>query len=681
MSGTINSLGLGSGVLTSDLLDRLKAADTANIITPIDKKITLNNQKGQALDLLSSLLTTFKSSVAALDDDGLYQKRTVSGSNDGVSVTALAGTQVQDFSLNITNIAKKNVLESAAYTSSTALIANGNGTMNLGIGSKNYSINYTSSTTLSDLKQSITDAAGSDVTASVLQTGTSAYKLIVTSKNTGLAQTISLSDTTKDATTGASVASQLKDANLITPSARTGTFASDSTAIATGSGTLNVNIGATTVPLAYTATTTLSDLVSTINADSTLNAKVTANIVQFGTGDYRMVLTPKSGISNSITMTDAGTNLKAGITSTAAESGAMGIIQDAQDAKFTYDGISMSRSTNTITDISYGTTINLLKDSGSANISITQDRAQIATEMEGMVNNYNTLIKQIGDMTAYDATAGKVGIFNGDNTIKNISREITKMITSYNTSGYSLPQYGISLDKTGVMSFDKATFTAKLDADPTGTETFFSGKTAITSVGTTKTGSLSASNALISSGASGIMTIQIAGVGHDFNYTNTTTLEQMRDTINADTAIASKLTASIVQSGTADYRMVLTPKGNSIGETISIGDSTTGGLIAALKTTSTTADVTTSTDGVFTSLNNLFKNYMSSTGLMTNLTNSSNAATTTLNTERTKANALLTARYDTLQAKFAAYDSLISKLNSSFSSLKQQIDAQAKSSG
>jgi flagellar hook-associated protein 2 len=359
----------------------------------------------------------------------------------------------------------------------------------------------------------------------------------------------------------------------------------------------------------------------------------------------------------------------------------MGILQDAQDAKFTYDGISMSRSTNTITDISYGTTINLLKDSGSANISITQDRAQIATEMEGMVNNYNTLIKQIGDMTAYDATAGKVGIFNGDNTIKNISREITKMITSYNTSGYSLPQYGISLDKTGVMSFDKATFTAKLDADPTGTEAFFSGKTAITSVGTTKTGSLTATTSLISSGASGTLSIQVAGVGHNFNYTNTTTLEQMRDAINADSAITSKLTASIVQYGASDFRMVLTPKGNTIGETISIGDSTTGGLVSAIKTTTTTADVATSTDGVFTSLNNLFKNYMSSTGLMTNLTNSSKAATTTLNTERTKANALLTARYDTLQAKFAAYDSLISKLNSSFSSLKQQIDAQAKAGG
>ena len=198
MAGTINSLGLGSGVLTASIIDKLKANDVANIISPIDRRITLQKQKDTALDLLSSLLSTFKTSVSSLDNDSLYQKRSVSGSNDGVSVTTVAGTQVQNFSLNITNIAKKNVLESAAYTSPTALIANGSGTLNLGIGSKNYSIKYTATTTLSDLKQSITDTAGADVTASVLQTGTSAFKLIITSKSTGLSKAQELAEENRE---------------------------------------------------------------------------------------------------------------------------------------------------------------------------------------------------------------------------------------------------------------------------------------------------------------------------------------------------------------------------------------------------------------------------------------------------------------------------------------------------
>jgi len=285
-----------------------------------------------------------------------------------------------------------------------------------------------------------------------------------------------------------------------------------------------------------------------------------------------MILTPKSAsVGNAISISDsAGGGLLGSITGTSNTAGSVSIVQDSSDARFTFDGISMTRSTNTVTDIASGLTVNLLKDSGSANISITQNRDQIATEMGSMVSSYNTLIKQLGDMTAFNAAEGKVGIFNGDNTIKNISREVTRIITSFSNSSYSLPQYGISLDKTGTMTLDKAVFAAKLDADPAGTEGFFSSKSTISSTG-----------------------------------------------------------------------------------------------------------VETYTKGVFTSLNDLLKGYTSSSGLMNNLTLASKAETTSLNDERTKANKLLEARYATMQTKFAAYDSMISKLNSQFSSLKQQIDAQA----
>ncbi len=776
MAGTINSLGLGSGVLTSDLIDKLRTNDEGLILKPIDNKITLHQQKGQALDLLSSLLSSFKSSVSALDDDNLYQKRSVSGGNEYASVSAATGSQIRDFALNVTNIAKKSVLQSGTFSSSSASVASVAGKLNLGIGGTNYSIDYTAGMTLDNLKQAINDAAGKNVSASVLQTGTSAYSLVITSKNTGQNQAISLTDIsgnlntnllTSNVKTGSFVAADafvaatgttgnvaVKVGNtsvnfaytdtttlksladninadttlntkvtadivqygtndyrmVLTPKAgntgsvislsdtatglnstitsttnasQTGAFAANTTPIAsTGStGNVSVNIGTTTVNLAYTDTTTLQDLANNINADTTLNTKVTASIVNFGTNDYRMVLTQKDGTTSSaITLTDsAGGGLIPSITSTStpAATGSMAIIQDPQDAHFTFDGISLTRSTNTVTDISSGLTVNLLKDNGSANISIVQNKDQITTEMESMVSSYNTLIKQLDDMTAYNAAEGKVGIFNGDNTIKNISREITKIITSFQSTGYSLPQYGISLDKTGTMSFDKSAFTAKMNADPDAMENFFSGKTKITSVGTTNTGSFSSASTLISSGASGTMSIKVGSVGYSFAYSNTTTLQQMADSINADSAIGTKLSASILQYGTNDYRMVLTPKNEAIGETIAITDSTGGGLLSAMTSTKTTENVLSYTNGVFTSLNDLFKGYTSSTGLINNLTQSSKTETASLNEERTKASKLLEARYATMQAKFAAYDSMISKLNSQFASLKQQIDAQA----
>ena len=565
MSGTINSLGLGSGVLTADLLDKLKAADTAGIITPIENKITLNTQKAQAYDLLNSLMTSFKSSVSSLGENTLYQARTVSGNNDGVSVSAVAGTQIRDFSLNVTNIAKKSVVQSGSYSSLTAPIANGPGTLNIGIGGQNFSINYTASTTLSDLRQAINDAAGSKVTASTLQTGTSQFNLILASKTTGLNQSISLTD----------ISGNLSDGKLITPNTKSGSFlAADDFIAATGSsGNMTLDVGGVAASFAYTDTTRLQDIADAINADTTMNTKVTASLIEYGTNDLRMVFTPKSGHTGSaISMMDSvGGGLSSNLTTTTTSAGTMGIIQDGADAHFTFDGISMTRSTNSINDIATGMTINLLKDSGSANIAITQDRSKIADNMTGMVNSYNTLVKQLDEMTGYDATAGKVGIFNGDNTIKNIRREITRMLTSVNSSGYALPDYGISLDKSGSMSFNSAMFTTKMDANPDGTEKFFSTTSTVNSVG-----------------------------------------------------------------------------------------------------------ITSTSDGLFTALNTLLNSYTStSTGTLFRLTQANKDAGTNLTSDRTKANALLTARYETLSAKFAAYDSMIAKLNSQFSALKQQINAQA----
>lgn len=670
MAGTINSLGLGSGVLTSDLLDKLKAADSTNIITPINNKITLNAQKSQALDLMTSLLTSFKSSVSALDDDTLYQGRTVSGSNDGVSVTAASGSQLRDFSLNITNIAKKSVLESGAFTSSSALIGSNAGTLKLNIDGKEFSIAYTSSTTLDGLKQAINDAAGSDVSASVLQTGTSAFKLILSSKNTGVNQAISLTDLSGNINN-----------KLITSNTATGSFIAKDAFIASTGTTGNVDIsvdGAAPISFAYDDTTTLKSLTDNINADTTLSAKVTANIVQYGTNDFRLVLTPKSGNAGVVSFTDSGAGLSAALTGTASSTGTTTIIQDGKNAHFTFDGISMSRSSNTISDIASGMTISLLKDSGSANIAIVQDRSKITTNMQSMVTSYNTLVKQLDDMTAYDIVAGKVGIFNGDNTVKNISREISRLITSVDSKGNSLPQYGIGLDKEGVMTFDSSAFTTKMNANPDGLEAFFSGKTTVSTVGTTKTASFLDKTTPISSGASGTMTVSIGGTGYNIAYSNTTTLQQLSDSINADSTLNTLVSASIVQNGTNDYKMVLTPKNKAVGESIKLLDSVGGGLVPAMTSTSTSSDVVTTTDGVFTSLNNLLNRYTSSsTGTITNLTKAAKNATTALNADRVKANALLTARYETLQAKFAAYDSLISKLNSQFSSLKQQINAQA----
>jgi len=95
--------------------------------------------------------------------------------------------------------------------------------------------------------------------------------------------------------------------------------------------------------------------------------------------------------------------------------------------------------------------------------------------MSIFVQNYNNLITNLQDMTNADRETGAVGIFNGDSFIKSISRTINDVLLSVDEAGNSLMDYGISVDRYGVMSLDSATFSAKFAEDPKGMELFFSG--------------------------------------------------------------------------------------------------------------------------------------------------------------------------------------------------------------
>lgn len=383
MAGTINSLGIGSGVLTADIIDKLKNRDTSLIITPIDNKIVLQKQKGQALSLLNSLLSSFKSSVSSLSNDALYQGRTTAGNTSAVSVSAAAGVNVQSFSISNTKLALNDIHQSGTFSSTTAPIASGgSGTMTLTSGGLSFGINYTNTMTLEELKDAINLQAGNKIQASVLQVGATDYRLVLRSKETGLDQKIVTTDT-----------GGFLDQKLIT---------------------------------------------------------------------YDAVTNP---------------------------TGTMEEVQAAEDASFKYNGITLTRSSNVITDITPGVTINLLQDSTSitSHISITQDVDTIAAEVSTLVQSYNTLMSQLNDMTTSNAQTGAVGIFNGDNSIKSISREINQLITSTNSSGLSLPNFGIDLKQNGTMSFNSATFLSKFNSDPSASEAFLSGKTTIGNNGNPKT--------------------------------------------------------------------------------------------------------------------------------------------------------------------------------------------------
>ena len=494
---TISSLGAGSGVLTQSVIDQLKASDTSAIITPINNKISTNQQQQQAVTLLQSQAMSVSTALSSLQGSSLYQNSTVSGTNTGVNVTAANGVALQNFTIANTKLATSDVVQSGSFSSSTATIATGAGKLNLNISGVNYVIPYTASTTYSDLQTAINNAAGTSVKASILQTGTSAYSLVLNSQTTGAAQQIGMTDLSGNL-----------NSTLTTNSLKSGSFASSTSSIATGGGSLTLSAGLQTItnsdgttstsPVTstfnYTATTSLSDLATMINSDPTASANVNAAVVKNDAGTYNLVLTAKgSNQSAPITLSDqaSGGSLNTALTTGATTTtGTLADIQAASDASFQYNGITLTRASNTITDITAGLTINLLSSGASANIGITQDAQPIKDAMQSFVTNYNTMQAQISSMTT-STNANLVGqsststsapttpLFLGDSSITGIDRTIKNMLTSSNSSGLSLAQYGLSINQDGTLSFDSTAFDTKMSASPDAMANFFSGQTTV----------------------------------------------------------------------------------------------------------------------------------------------------------------------------------------------------------
>ncbi|MDQ7042739.1 MAG: flagellar filament capping protein FliD [Sulfurimonas sp.] len=190
----ISALGTGSGILTQDLLDQLRASDEAVQITPIDLSIAFENDKKNAFEILDAKITNFNDSVNALKTPALFDERLTAVTGTSVAVTAAANSDLQDFTLDVTQLATKQIEQSGSFGTTTDLIATAAGSMNLNVDGVDFTINYDATTTLSDLKTSINTIAGDKVNATIVQIATGDYRLFLNSVDTGSTQDITITD-------------------------------------------------------------------------------------------------------------------------------------------------------------------------------------------------------------------------------------------------------------------------------------------------------------------------------------------------------------------------------------------------------------------------------------------------------------------------------------------------------
>lgn len=251
-------------------------------------------------------------------------------------------------------------------------------------------------------------------------------------------------------------------------------FSGLSALVATADDTIGISIDGRTFDINVTSTTTLEELKNSIN--DIAGEKVTASILNVADGDFRLIISSKeSGSNQDITFSDNGflTGSLIDQADLDADGIADGIVQTAGDSSFKYNGINFTRSSNTITDITVGVSITLLEEGKSATATVSQDTNEIATELSTLTSAYNSLLRELTNTTTSDLDEGTVGVFNGENTIKTLSREINKLLFQTDPSGNSIVNYGFELNQDGTLTFDEAAFKAEFQKDPEAAEKLF----------------------------------------------------------------------------------------------------------------------------------------------------------------------------------------------------------------
>ncbi|QTP55381.1 flagellar filament capping protein FliD [Billgrantia sulfidoxydans] len=187
---SISSLGVGSGLDLSGLLDQLNAAERQKL-KPITAQKTQEQAKISAYGRLQSGLTKFQDAVTKLNDAKLYQSLTTSVLGEGITATAGADASPGRYEVTVNHTAKAGSIASQGVASTTdALVGAGGDTLTLSFqGKADVTVDLAEGGSLEDIRDAINANADAGVSASIINDG-NGYRLVVNSKETGLAESV-----------------------------------------------------------------------------------------------------------------------------------------------------------------------------------------------------------------------------------------------------------------------------------------------------------------------------------------------------------------------------------------------------------------------------------------------------------------------------------------------------------
>jgi flagellar hook-associated protein 2 len=223
-----------------------------------------------------------------------------------------------------------------------------------------------------------------------------------------------------------------------------------------------------------TGSISLNQLKDEIN---TMDIGVSAAVINFGSEDspaYRIQLTAdETGTENGFTIeeTDAGGGTLPDFTNQIAAADAWVYVNtDGSDIDY-----RITRSSNTISDVISGVTLNL-KDADATKtdtttLTVTSDSSDLKEKIQAFADSFNEAMDYLNAQFAYDEENERAGVLSGESTARKVKEDLLSLATSRvegidaSDSYNSFSVIGLELNRQGQLEINDDLLDDALEAD------------------------------------------------------------------------------------------------------------------------------------------------------------------------------------------------------------------------
>jgi flagellar hook-associated protein 2 len=183
-----------------------------------------------------------------------------------------------------------------------------------------------------------------------------------------------------------------------------------------------------------------------------------------GTDPARLVLSAaKAGTANGLLISGTG--------GLAAVASGMSTTRPASDAVVTMGSLTVTRSTNQITDLIPGVTLNLLKAAPGTDVTlgVARDTTGSSNKVKALVDSLNGTLDLLASSSAYDTVSHTGQPLSGDSQVRDLANNLSGLGSVFGSgSTATMSQLGVSITRDGRYTFDATAFANQMAADPDG---------------------------------------------------------------------------------------------------------------------------------------------------------------------------------------------------------------------